>query len=103
MLTNSYENVNRKFEYFRRKHSYLSIIGEWRRKMSIKNAAKARNWTDDETACLCEILVDPINGFLQTFEYKALKKSQTREVFASILQVQSFLHVANFSFFTKKI
>ena len=71
--------------------------------MSIKNAAKARNWTDDETACLCEILVDPINGFLQTFEYKALKKSQTREVFASILQVQSFLHVANFSFFTKKI
>ena len=41
--------------------------------MSIKNAAKARNWTDDETGRLCEILVDPINEFLQTFEYKALK------------------------------
>ena len=52
-----------------------------------KTAFKARNWEDDETVLLCEILVNPINGFLQALESKALKKLPTREVFASILQV----------------
>ena len=37
-----------------------------------KNAVNARNWMDNETALLCEILVDPMNGFLQTLESKTL-------------------------------
>ena len=32
-------------------------------KIRYKNTAKTRNWTDDETALLCEILVDPVNEF----------------------------------------
>ena len=73
LLTNSFENFNRKIEYFSRKHiclsvicrksSYLPIIEKWRRKKSIKIDVKARNWTVDETALLCEILVDPMNEF----------------------------------------
>ena len=33
------------------------------KKVDKKNAVKARNWTDDETSLLCEIFVDPVNGF----------------------------------------
>lgn len=36
-----------------------------------KNAVKVKNWTDNETGLLCEILMDPMNGFLKTFEFKA--------------------------------
>ena len=71
---------------------YLPIIEKWRRKKSTKkkekkNAVEARNWTHVEAVLLCAILVDPMNGFLQTLESKALKKAPAREVFASILQV----------------
>ena len=42
---------------------------------------KARNWTEDETILLCEILADPMNNYLATLETKALKKAPTKEVF----------------------
>ena len=45
------------------------------------------NWKDDQTALLCEVLVDPMNGFLQKLESKALKQAPNWEVFGSILQV----------------
>ena len=51
----------------------------------IKKSTKTRNWTDDETILLCEILADPLNNYLQTLETKALKKAPTKEVFQAIL------------------
>ena len=43
---------------------------------------------DNETVPLCEIFVNPINGFLQALESKSLiKAAATQEVFAAILQV----------------
>lgn len=39
-----------------------------------KNAVKVRNWVmrhNNETGLLCEILMDPMNGFLKAFEFKA--------------------------------
>ena len=56
-------------------------------KSRLKSGIKVRNWAGDETALLSEILMDPMNGFLQTLESKALIKAPTREVFASTLQV----------------
>ena len=45
---------------------------------AVKN--KTRNWTNDETVLLCEVLSDPMNNYLNTLETKALKK-----VFQAIL------------------
>ena len=45
----------------------------------------SRNWTKEETELFCEVLVDPVNNFLETLEKKALKKSSTKEVFEAIL------------------
>ena len=56
------------------------------KKIDSKNADKATKWMDNETALL-ETLVDRENGFLQMIEFKALKKTPTPEVFASIFQV----------------
>ena len=42
---------------------------------------------DDKAAFLCEILLDPMNGFLQMLQSKPLRKAPTQEVFVSILQV----------------
>ena len=50
-----------------------------------KSSNKTRNWTDDETVLLCEVLSDPMNNYLNTLETKALKKAPTREVFQAIL------------------
>ena len=36
-----------------------------------KNAVKARNWRDDQTAPLCEILVDSMNGFFHEMIHSA--------------------------------
>ena len=70
MLTNKNENFNREFkcfsgntfvyQFFVGQSSHLPIIEKWRRKNLI-NAVKANNWTDVETAPLCEITVS--NGF----------------------------------------
>ena len=47
-----------------------------------KIVLKARNWTDDETVILCEILADTMNRFLHTLETKALKKHLQRYPYA---------------------
>ena len=58
---------------------YFSVRSILQGRADILEDTIPRNWTD-ETALFCEILVDPMNVFLQTLESKA------REVFASILQ-----------------
>ena len=45
--------------------------------MSKQTKTFSRNWTKVET--FCEILVDPINNFMQTLEQKASKKPQQRK------------------------
>ena len=56
----------------------------------MKNAAKARNWTDDGAALLCKILVDPMNGFLHRFESKTLKKALSWQYFFLFLAFIKF-------------
>ena len=47
-------------------------------KMSKQTKKSSRNWTKAETNLFCEILVDPINNFMQTLEQKALKKNLSK-------------------------
>ena len=42
----------------------------------MSHKTKTRNWTEDETILLCEILADPMNNYLATLETKALKKDE---------------------------
>lgn len=48
---------------------------------------KERNWTEDETTLLCEILSDPNSNFVSVLESRALKKAPTRDIFGDILNI----------------
>ena len=44
----------------------------------------SRNWTKVETNLFCEILIDPINNFMKTLQWKELIKTLAKEVYGLI-------------------
>ena len=48
--------------------------------MSKQTEISSRNWTKTETNLFYQILFDPINNFIQTFEQKALKNASAKEI-----------------------
>ena len=66
--------------------------------MSSKNVKKnSRRWTQEETKLFPEILSDPDNGFAESLEKLALKKSSNNEVHMHIQQ--EFMNVLEFDSF----
>ena len=69
--------------------------------MSSKNVKKnPRRWTQEETELFAEILSDPDNGFAESLEKLALKKSSNNEAFMHIqqefmngLELDSFIRI----------
>ena len=45
----------------------------------------SHNWISDETNIFCEILADPVNNFMETSGWWALKKAFSSKVFDSII------------------
>ena len=45
----------------------------------------SHNWISDETNIFCEILADPVNNFVETLGWWALKKAFSSKVFDSII------------------
>lgn len=68
----------------------------------------ARRWTNEETELFAEILADPDNGFAESLERLALKKSSNNEVFRHIqcellkgLKNDSFREINELNFVNK--
>ena len=78
--------------------------------MSSKNVKKnSRRWTQEETKLFPEILPDPDNGFAESLEKLALKKSSNNEVymhiqqeFMNVLELDSFKEINEKNFQDKK-
>ena len=63
----------------RKKNLFLSA-----EKMPKQTRKSSRNWTKVETNLFCKILIDPINNFMKTLQWKALIKTLTKEVYGLI-------------------
>ena len=59
--------------------------------MSVKEVVEVmekkttRNWTVEQTNLFVSTVADPATKFILTFEWKALEKAATKEVFGAIL------------------
>ena len=71
--------------------------------MEKKVTKLARRWTNEETELYAEILSDPDNGFAQSLERLALKKSSNNEVFRQIHMRQGKTDLTMVSFSPSRI